>query len=301
MYKPAFQNWTYVDSAGTFTAEISLPPLTAGHLILEKENGDDSGSVKQQVSCTVSVTDSALVSSSKMGSTLDGGSRKRSRRSTQNEVTIEAKLTTDSNGVVPRTGSLQTVLTQALHTNDSSLLEFCLSEGKTDAVVHRTIQRLPPKYILPLLIAIVNKYRSRPSRGPLLLTWVKQLINTHSSYLMTVPELGQSLSVLYQTLNSRLANFKKLLHLNGRLELVLSQASHRSTAQAASQTALTTFDYVSENDDDEEEDANADKFDEEIGGDGGDDADADGVQGGDDDEEGFNDDDDDDEEEEESD
>ncbi len=53
--------------------------------------------------------------------------------------------------VTPAAGSLQTVLVQALHSNDTSLLEACLQFTKRD-VIENTIRRLPTEYLIPLLL-----------------------------------------------------------------------------------------------------------------------------------------------------
>ena len=85
------------------------------------------------------------------------------------------------------------------------------------------VQRLPSTFVLPFLKSVIDKFQSKPSRGLTLITWIRALLIQHTSYLMTVPDLVKSLSVLYLTVDSRVTVFKKLLKLSGRLDLLLSQ------------------------------------------------------------------------------
>lgn len=57
-------------------------------------------------------------------------------------------------------GSLFTVLSQALHTNDSRLIDECLREGsRSEKVIAGTVDRLLPKHVQQLLQAIIERYR----------------------------------------------------------------------------------------------------------------------------------------------
>lgn len=55
-----------------------------------------------------------------------------------------------------------------------------------------------------------------------------------------VPELSDSLSSLQQLLQSRVSTFSKLCELQGKLELVLTQAEADDDGLSATQQALTT-------------------------------------------------------------
>ncbi|KAG1322484.1 hypothetical protein G6F62_010217 [Rhizopus arrhizus] len=129
--------------------------------------------------------------------------------------------------VTPAAGSLQTVLVQALHSNDTSLLEACLQFTKRD-VIENTIRRLPTEYLIPLLLDLITRFQEKPGRAPALLIWIQSILLIHTAYLMTVPNLVGKLSNFYQALDTRLGVFPKLLALRGRLDVVQSQVNVKS-------------------------------------------------------------------------
>lgn len=127
----------------------------------------------------------------------------------------------------PSAGSLQTVLVQALHSNDADLLEACLQHTKVE-VINNTVRRLPTEYLIPLLLDLITKFQEKPGRAPALLIWIKSVLTIHTAYLMTVPDLVGKLSNFYQALDTRLGVFPKLLALRGRLDIVQSQVNVKS-------------------------------------------------------------------------
>lgn len=120
------------------------------------------------------------------------------------------------------TGSLAVVLQQALQANDDAQLELVLAH--TDkAVIANTIARLPTTYVLPFLTKVVARFQSTPSRGLQLVHWIRALLSSHTGYLLTVPHLIASLETLYTIIDSRLAVYKKMVKLSGRLDLLMAQ------------------------------------------------------------------------------
>ncbi|CEI89834.1 hypothetical protein RMCBS344292_04179 [Rhizopus microsporus] len=199
------------------------------------------------------------------------------------EQTIEQKLmsldVTDSNEhkakknkkktlETPAAGSLQTVLVQALHSGDNSLLEACLQFTKRD-VIENTIRRLPTKYIIPLLIDLITRFQEKPGRAPALLIWIQSILLIHTAYLMTVPNLVGKLSNFYQALDTRLGVFPKLLALRGRLDVVQSQVNVKSYSnindKELERAQIAESIYVEEDSDDaaEEEDEEEEEEEEE--------------------------------------
>lgn len=145
------------------------------------------------------------------------------------DTTTKTKKTTNKKKSIdtPSAGSLQTVLVQALHSNDSGLLEACLQHSKPD-VINSTVRRLPTEYLIPLLLELIQKFQEKPGRAPVLLVWIKSVLLIHTAYLMTVPDLVGKLSNFYQALDTRLGVFPKLLALRGRLDIVQSQVNVKS-------------------------------------------------------------------------
>ncbi|KAG1519326.1 hypothetical protein G6F52_008729 [Rhizopus delemar] len=158
--------------------------------------------------------------------------------------------------VTPAAGSLQTVLVQALHSNDTSLLEACLQFTKRD-VIENTIRRLPTEYLIPLLLDLITRFQEKPGRAPALLIWIQSILLIHTAYLMTVPNLVGKLSNFYQALDTRLGVFPKLLALRGRLDVVQSQVNVKSYSnindKELERAQVAENVYVEEDSDDEAE------------------------------------------------
>jgi len=124
------------------------------------------------------------------------------------------------------------------------LLEKCLTMVRQDVrMIDRTVLRLPVQNIMPFLRWLVVKLESRPNRSDVLILWVRSILHSHTPYLLSAPELREVLSGLYQTIDDRLSNFKKILSLYGRLRLLLSQtaASKRAASfPVADDNSVTT-------------------------------------------------------------
>ncbi|KAJ1308984.1 hypothetical protein OPQ81_004666 [Rhizoctonia solani] len=140
--------------------------------------------------------------------------------------------------------SLSRTLAQALHSGDNALLETCLAHGDTN-LIRNTVLRLPPTLCVPLLQACVERLGrgargekgggagASAQRGTSLIRWVRAVLVCHSGFLMTIPDLVSRLASLHATLGARLALQDRLLALNGRLDLVLSQIDVQSAPRAA--------------------------------------------------------------------
>eukprot|EP01138_Halocafeteria_seosinensis_P002346 gb/GECG01002403.1/.p1 GENE.gb/GECG01002403.1/~~gb/GECG01002403.1/.p1 ORF type:complete len:555 (+),score=73.41 gb/GECG01002403.1/:1-1665(+) len=121
--------------------------------------------------------------------------------------------------------SVSSALQQALHSNDEAMLERCLLSATTAQTIDSTIAKLEPQYVMPLVNRLVAKFEAKPTRGPLLLSWMKSVLTIHTAHLMSTPELLSKLLGLYQTINGRVSVYEKLLRLEGRLDLLLSHVN----------------------------------------------------------------------------
>ncbi|KAG0346444.1 WD repeat-containing protein 43 [Podila humilis] len=157
----------------------------------------------------------------------------------------------------PKANSLQQMLIQALHSNDTQLLEACLTFNNVE-VIRNTVRRLPTVYVIPFLTQVIHKFQQKPNRGEALLEWIKAVLLIHTAYLMTVPDLIAKLSNFYQTLDSRVSVFQKLLNLHGRLDLVMSQIEMRQQYEAEDTTNEAATVYVEDEDDEEGDDLDLD-------------------------------------------
>lgn len=157
-------------------------------------------------------------------------------------------------GPVPRADSLAVLLTQALGSGDSAMLERVLSVSDAK-VVANTCARLAPELALAFLAASVARLQSTPARGSQLARWVRATLVAHAAYLSSAPGAAPLLTALYGVLDARLALYRPLLALSGRLELLLAaqrRAACAGDAQEADGAAAVEYE---EPEDGEVEDA----------------------------------------------
>lgn len=118
-------------------------------------------------------------------------------------------------------GTVTVILSQALQSNDHSLLETVLN-NRDERVIRDTIFKLKP----PLAVILLERLAERISRqthrqGPLNV-WVKWCLIIHGGYLVAIPNLMSSLSSLHSTLKRRSALLPRLMTLEVKLESTLN-------------------------------------------------------------------------------
>eukprot|EP00948_MAST-09A_sp_MAST-9A-sp1_P000792 g792.t1 len=136
----------------------------------------------------------------------------------------------------PMSASLARVLQQALQVSDNGMLEYCL-RNEDQRVINGTVQRLAPTYILPLLRAVISKLEARPRRAKILVVWIRSVMKYHAGFLCsggnggnsnnTTPALQRELGALHASIEQRLRVFKKLMMLQGKLDLLLNASTAR--------------------------------------------------------------------------
>ncbi|TGZ79670.1 NUC189-domain-containing protein [Ascodesmis nigricans] len=143
-------------------------------------------------------------------------------------------LQTKSSGALtaPTPGALTSVLTQALKTNDSALLESCLASTNSRAI-RDTVRKLPSPMAVTLLERLAERLARKPGRAGSLGEWVRWTLVAHGGYLVGLPDLVKRLSSLHQTLNNRANALPRLLALQGRLDMLQSQLELRSEMRLA--------------------------------------------------------------------
>lgn len=153
----------------------------------------------------------------------------------------ENKASKGSGTAPPTMGSLSTVLTQAIKSDDDDLLESCLL-FRDEEGIKSTVQRLNSNLAVLLLERLAAKMTAQPSRGRQFNAWIKWVMVAHGGYLVTVPKLLVTVSRLHKALNTRVNTLDRLLALEGRLEMLEAQMELRNASHGA-------------NDDDEESDS----------------------------------------------
>jgi U3 small nucleolar RNA-associated protein 5 len=130
----------------------------------------------------------------------------------------------------PSGASLGTVLTQALKTNDSSLLESCFHTADV-STIRATIQRLESPYAGTLLQKLADRLHRRPGRAGSLMVWVQWTLVSHGGYLATQPDLIKKLAELNKVIDERAKGLQSLLSLKGKLDMLEAQIELRKSMQ----------------------------------------------------------------------
>lgn len=122
----------------------------------------------------------------------------------------------------PVTGTVAVVLSQALQSNDHSLLETVLN-NRDERIIRDTIMRLKPTLSVILLERLAERISRQTHRQGTLNVWVKWCIIIHGGYLIAVPNLMKTLASLHSTLKNRAGLLDRLLALETRLDSVLNK------------------------------------------------------------------------------
>jgi len=195
-------------------------------------------------------------------------SKKRSRADEEEEPAAAAAEV--ALAAIPKRKSAESqvaLILQALQNGDTGMLGDALQADA--ATVTSTVARLPTSSVLPFLEAVLYHMQGKPARVASLASWIRALLAQHAD-LLACPSLQPKLAPLYELIDERLAAFKPLLKLVGRMQMLQSQLVAQQTATqqegGAPSDPVLTFDEVAE----EEEAARV-----EDGQEGGDDDDDD--------------------------
>lgn len=131
----------------------------------------------------------------------------------------------------PSGASLTTVLTQALKTNDRSLLESCLQTTDVQTI-RSTIQRLSSPLASTLLSQLAARLHRRPGRSASIMVWVQWTLVMHGGYLATQAELVKQLAALNRVIDQRARGLQGLLALKGKLDMLEAQGQLRRSMQS---------------------------------------------------------------------
>lgn len=144
---------------------------------------------------------------------------------------LDSKALTYPTKIQPPSGaSLGTVLTQALKTNDTPLLESCLHTTDTPTI-RATIQRLDSTLAGTLLQKLAERLHKRPGRAGSLTVWVQWTLVTHGGFLATQPDLIKKLAGLNRVMEERAKGLTSLLSLKGKLDMLEAQTELRKSLQ----------------------------------------------------------------------
>ncbi|KAM6480666.1 NUC189-domain-containing protein [Trichoderma sp. SZMC 28011] len=149
----------------------------------------------------------------------------------QSSTGNNAVVQTSRNAIAPPTHqSLTTVLTQALKTDDTDLLESCLHT--TDIpTIRNTIERIDSSLAGILLNKLAARLHRRPGRAGTLMTWVQWTLVAHGGALAAQPKLLHDLNSLQKVLAERAKGLNSLLALKGKLDILEGQMELRRKMQ----------------------------------------------------------------------
>ncbi|KAM0261015.1 hypothetical protein ACHAQJ_002454 [Trichoderma viride] len=149
----------------------------------------------------------------------------------QSSTGSNAVVQSSRSAIAPPTHlSLTTVLTQALKTDDTDLLESCLHS--TDVpTIRNTIERIDSSLAGVLLNKLAARLHRRPGRAGTLMTWVQWTLVAHGGALAAQPKLLHDLNSLQKVLAERAKGLNSLLALKGKLDILEGQMELRRKMQ----------------------------------------------------------------------
>lgn len=131
---------------------------------------------------------------------------------------------------IPTGATFSTVLTQALRTTDSALLDSCFDTNDLEAV-RETLSRIDSRLTVPLMQRIAERVAASPGRLGNLMVWIQWAIIAHGGYLAGIPEMRRRLAGLYQVIEMRAQGLQPLLQLKGKLDMLAAQGDIRREEQ----------------------------------------------------------------------
>ena len=148
----------------------------------------------------------------------------------------------------PRSGTLHTMLQQAIESSNEPEIEWCLMQAsKTKSSSHgrfggvqlcvETVKKLSPRLVMRLLQICIVRLEARPSRAAEMLVWIQAALTHHCAALIQLPlqqqhqqqskqpqmSLMNILERLIALMSARLANMPRLLRLTGKLDILTHQ------------------------------------------------------------------------------
>ncbi len=148
------------------------------------------------------------------------------------EVVSKTEYAFDTNGGVENTTTITKVLSQALKSGDTHLLETAL--GITDsATIEASLQRLSIVQVPALLKELTTRITYKPNRLEHLLPWIRGCISVHGSSLTGNKDAKEAFESLELVLQRRASNHEMLLKLAGRLDLLMMQAVRKADQEEA--------------------------------------------------------------------
>uniref|UniRef100_A0A8B9KL71 WD repeat domain 43 n=1 Tax=Astyanax mexicanus TaxID=7994 RepID=A0A8B9KL71_ASTMX len=121
-----------------------------------------------------------------------------------------------------QTDSFAVLLVQGLESKDSQILNK-IFQTKKETLIKKTVARLPPPAVLPLVEELSKRLQGHPFVAILIVQWLKAVLTQHTSYLSSLPDLVSQLGLLYHMIETRVKLYHQLTRLHGKLYLLMTQ------------------------------------------------------------------------------
>ncbi|CAH8353799.1 unnamed protein product [Eruca vesicaria subsp. sativa] len=126
----------------------------------------------------------------------------------------------ESNDKPPTAASVNVLLRQALHADDRSLLLDCLY-NRDEQVIANSVAKLNSAEVLKLLNSLLPILQSRGAVLACAIPWIKCLLLTHSSGIMSQESSLLALNSMYQLIESRVSNLHTAVEVSSSLDLIV--------------------------------------------------------------------------------
>jgi len=106
--------------------------------------------------------------------------------------------------------------------------------NRDESVLIKSVEKLPIHNVATLVKELVNLIQGKTASSLIATRWLKVVLTTHASYLMSNPDLIDMISPLLEIIQTRLSLLPMLGNLKGRLDMLNAQLS--SSAETGSGT-----------------------------------------------------------------
>uniref|UniRef100_A0A1J3ITE5 U3 small nucleolar RNA-associated protein 5 n=1 Tax=Noccaea caerulescens TaxID=107243 RepID=A0A1J3ITE5_NOCCA len=130
------------------------------------------------------------------------------------------KASAPSDDKPPTAASVNVLLKQALHADDRSLLLDCLY-NRDEQVIANSVAKLNSADVLKLLNSLLPILQSRGAILACAIPWIKSLLLTHSSGIMSQESSLLALNSMYQLIESRVSTLHTATEVSSCLDLVV--------------------------------------------------------------------------------
>ncbi|CAF2132166.1 unnamed protein product [Rotaria magnacalcarata] len=124
---------------------------------------------------------------------------------------------------------------------------------RNEKIIEKTVRALAIPVLLPLIDCLNKCLYQSADKGLIASKWLRAVLSTHTSYLMTCPDITERLGPMYELIEARTRLYPKLARLHGKLSLISSQINNRNSELSNSDATISTkpsfvFEDVSDED-----------------------------------------------------